>query len=84
MIRRLDAGGEIKMSWQLRLPELEDRTVLVTGAASGLGLAIVQGLAEVGASVVLVDRDEKELQIALESLGGTCQSLVLDLSLIHI
>lgn len=45
MIRRLDAGGEIQMSWQLRLPELEDRTVLVTGAASGLGLAIVQGLA---------------------------------------
>ena len=78
MIRRLDAGGEIQMSWQLRLPELEDRTVLVTGAASGLGLAIVQGLAEVGASVVLVDRDEKELQIALESLGGTCQGMVLD------
>ena len=80
MIRRLDAGGEIKMSWQLRLPELEDRTVLVTGAASGLGLAIVQGLAEVGASVVLVDRDEKELQIALESLGGTCQGIVLDVA----
>ncbi|HAQ22384.1 MAG TPA: hypothetical protein DCR10_02440 [Acidimicrobiaceae bacterium] len=68
------------MSWQLRLPELEDRTVLVTGAASGLGLAIVQGLAQVGASVVLADRDEEQLQIALESLGGTSQGLVLDVA----
>ena len=59
------------MSWELRLPELEDRTVLVTGAASGLGLAIVQGLAQVGASVVLADSDEKALQIVVESLGGT-------------
>ena len=73
-------GGGIKMSWELRLPELEDRTVLVTGAASGLGLAIVQGLAQVGASVVLADRDEKALQIVVESLGGTCQGLVLDVA----
>mgnify|MGYP001262484324 FL=1 len=68
------------MSWELRLPELEDRTVLVTGAASGLGLAIAHGLAQVGTSVVLADRDEKELQIAVESLDGNSQSLVLDVA----
>ena len=73
-------SGGVEMSWELRLPELEDRTVLVTGAASGLGLAIVRGLAQVGASVVLADRDEKELQIAVESLDGTPQGLVLDVA----
>lgn len=35
--------------------------VLVTGGASGLGLAIAQHLASLGANVVVADRDEKAL-----------------------
>jgi 2-dehydro-3-deoxy-D-gluconate 5-dehydrogenase len=74
------AGGGVEMDWQLVLPELEGRTALVTGAASGLGLAIAGGLSQVGASVVLADSDEEELQKAVAGVGGHCQGLVLDVA----
>jgi gluconate 5-dehydrogenase len=74
------SGGGVEMSWQLVLPELEGRTALITGAASGLGLAIAGGLAQVGVSVVLADINEEELQTAVMSVGGDCQGLVLDVA----
>lgn len=37
---------------------LDGRTVVVTGAARGIGAAICRGLADEGAAVVAVDRDE--------------------------
>ena len=37
--------------------DLTDRHVAVTGAASGLGLAICQGLLEFGAHVTAIDLD---------------------------
>jgi NAD(P)-dependent dehydrogenase (short-subunit alcohol dehydrogenase family) len=42
----------------------ENRVALVTGAASGLGLATAKAFAECGASVVLADRSEKAVQAA--------------------
>src|ERR1700739_4514684 len=47
----------------------EDKVALVTGAASGLGLATAKAFAESGASVVLADWDEKEVQAAAEGLA---------------
>src|ERR1700747_1598107 len=47
----------------------EDKVALVTGAASGLGLATVKAFAESGASVVLADWDEKEVQAAAKGLA---------------
>ena len=46
----------------MKLPDMFDlrgRTVLVTGAASGLGLAIAEAMLEAGARAVLSDCDEQ-------------------------
>ena len=46
----------------------ENKVALVTGAASGLGLATAKAFAESGASVVLADWNEKTVQAAAKSL----------------
>jgi NAD(P)-dependent dehydrogenase (short-subunit alcohol dehydrogenase family) len=48
----------------------ENKVALVTGAASGLGLATAQAFAEAGASVVLADVNEKGVQWAAQEIGG--------------
>jgi NAD(P)-dependent dehydrogenase (short-subunit alcohol dehydrogenase family) len=47
----------------------ENKVALVTGAASGLGFATAKAFAESGASVVLADWNEKEVQAAAKSLA---------------
>jgi NAD(P)-dependent dehydrogenase (short-subunit alcohol dehydrogenase family) len=49
---------------------IQGRRVLVTGAASGIGLAIARALAGCGASVLLTDRDPAGLAAAGEALRG--------------
>jgi NAD(P)-dependent dehydrogenase (short-subunit alcohol dehydrogenase family) len=49
-------------SYLLELFDVRDRSVLVTGAASGLGLAFSEALAAAGATVTLADIDEAALQ----------------------
>jgi NAD(P)-dependent dehydrogenase (short-subunit alcohol dehydrogenase family) len=46
----------------------ENKVALVTGAASGLGLAAAKAFAASGASVVLADWDEKSVQTAADEL----------------
>jgi NAD(P)-dependent dehydrogenase (short-subunit alcohol dehydrogenase family) len=46
----------------------EGKVALVTGAASGLGLATAKAFAESGASVVLADWNEREVQAAVKNL----------------
>lgn len=48
----------------------EKKVALVTGAASGLGLATVRAFAESGASVVLADWNEKDAQSAARELAS--------------
>ncbi|MEZ5372395.1 MAG: SDR family oxidoreductase [Microthrixaceae bacterium] len=60
---------------------LDDRWVLVTGAARGLGRAIALGAARFGANVVAIDRDElgvTSLRDGVESLGRSCLTGVCD------
>jgi NAD(P)-dependent dehydrogenase (short-subunit alcohol dehydrogenase family) len=49
--------------------ELEDRVALITGGASGLGLATAEQLLEAGASVVLVDLPSSDGAKVAERLG---------------
>ena len=49
---------------------LDDKTAVVTGAAKGIGLAIVEALAEAGARVVLTDMDAEALDKATAEFGA--------------
>ena len=49
---------------------VQGRRVLVTGAASGLGLAVARALVACGARVMLCDVDDGGLDSALQSLDG--------------
>jgi NAD(P)-dependent dehydrogenase (short-subunit alcohol dehydrogenase family) len=48
----------------------ENKVALVTGAASGMGLATAKAFAEAGAFVVLADWDEKAVRSAAEELAA--------------
>jgi NAD(P)-dependent dehydrogenase (short-subunit alcohol dehydrogenase family) len=47
---------------------LQDKTVLITGGGSGLGLEMARMYAEYGATVLIASRKEEKLKKALESL----------------
>jgi 3alpha(or 20beta)-hydroxysteroid dehydrogenase len=57
---------------------LEQRVAIVTGAARGQGLAEAQRFVTEGASVVLVDRLDDELQEATAALGPSARCVVGD------
>ena len=60
---------------------LENKTILVTGASSGIGKAIAIECSKMGAQVIITGRDEQRLQETYELLEGnhpTC--IVADLS----
>ncbi len=60
---------------------LEGKVALITGAASGIGLATATRFVEAGASVVLADRDEASLAAALETIASSRASqVVVDVS----
>lgn len=66
------------MSRSTELFGLHGRTALVTGAASGIGWAIAELLAQQGAAVVLVDRDAQACTQAARSLQAAgAQALAL-------
>ena len=51
----------------------------VTGAADGLGLAIANRLLAEGATVWFLDRDEKRVNAAVQSAGGSAHAAVMDI-----
>ena len=63
---------------QQSLP-LHNKTAAVTGAASGIGFASAQAMAQAGARVVLIDRNAAALDEACAAIGANALPLVLDL-----
>ena len=55
-------------------------SVLLTGAAGGMGTAIAKALVEAGYQVVLVDRDEKKVADLARTLGPATTPLVVDIT----
>jgi NAD(P)-dependent dehydrogenase (short-subunit alcohol dehydrogenase family) len=49
---------------------MRDKTVLVTGASSGTGLAMAMGLAKLGASVLMVSRDPARARAARDEVAS--------------
>ena len=63
---------------------LEDKNIVVTGAAQGIGLGIVEELLAHDANVVMLDRDAEALSASMENVStkedGTILSFVTDVT----
>lgn len=57
---------------------LQNKTVLITGATSGFGLAIAKQCAAAGAKVVIAGRRKERLSALAKELGAQAYPLVLD------
>lgn len=63
---------------------LEGKTILITGASSGIGKAVAQECAAAGATCIITARNSERLSATLDSLEGIGHQLVLaDLSTIN-
>jgi 3-oxoacyl-[acyl-carrier protein] reductase len=60
--------------------DFEDRVVVVTGGAAGIGLAVARRVVAGSGRVVLWDRDESALASARESLGAASSVQTLDVA----
>jgi NAD(P)-dependent dehydrogenase (short-subunit alcohol dehydrogenase family) len=62
---------------------LSSKTAVITGGASGIGLAIAQAFAQQGASVFILDQNEQSAADAVRSIdaaGGTASVLICNVS----
>jgi NAD(P)-dependent dehydrogenase (short-subunit alcohol dehydrogenase family) len=67
----VDHAGAASMSALANYPSLADRTVLITGGATGIGAAFVEAFARQGARVAFLDVDNEGAAALLQSLEKT-------------
>jgi NAD(P)-dependent dehydrogenase (short-subunit alcohol dehydrogenase family) len=60
--------------------QLDDKTALVTGASTGIGLAVARRFAAEGATVYLTGRRKAELEAAVEQVGSRAIGIRSDVS----
>jgi NAD(P)-dependent dehydrogenase (short-subunit alcohol dehydrogenase family) len=59
---------------------LHKKRVVILGGSSGIGLAVAEQAASLGAELVIASSNAERVQKAIESLGGNAQGHTLDLS----
>jgi NAD(P)-dependent dehydrogenase (short-subunit alcohol dehydrogenase family) len=59
---------------------LDGKIAVVTGAASGIGLAVAKRLAAEGAQIVIGDRNADGLRDAVQAIGSSASALALDVA----
>lgn len=57
---------------------LAQQRILILGGSNGMGLAAARRLAQAGGEVVIAGRDQAKLDIALASIAGRAESIVID------
>ncbi|MEM7444685.1 MAG: SDR family oxidoreductase [Pseudomonadota bacterium] len=62
------------------MPDLSEQTVLITGAAQGLGASIARVFGRQGARLVLMDIDGRGLTAVANSIDGTVETIAVDLA----
>lgn len=67
---------EVKQSFPNEL--LKDKNIIVTGGSKGIGFHIAKKCIDEGAKVLIVGRNENELNSAISKLGTNCKYLVFD------
>lgn len=77
------AGVALWRKFGARAADVRGQVVLITGSSRGLGFAMAQDFAQLGAKLVICARDERELEIArreLERLGAEVLAIRCDVS----
>lgn len=62
------------------MESMKNKTALVTGGGSGIGLAITEKFVQQGIKTIIVGRDQHKLSCAKEKLGDLCIPVSCDLS----
>ncbi|OLY93491.1 NAD(P)-dependent dehydrogenase, short-chain alcohol dehydrogenase family [Cnuella takakiae] len=60
----------------------QQKTAIVTGGGSGIGLAIAQSFVSAGIRTIIIGRDEAKLSAAKEQLGEACITFPADLNIL--